>query len=89
MEAQIHQDLSVISMLLSVKGFEYEKRRTRLNIITEAFMFQAVSNNEVRQELMLNNKHTAFCETKSLLWFVGYLALGIGCYNLAKRLLKY
>ncbi|WP_431425350.1 glycosyltransferase family 2 protein [Bacteroides hominis] len=78
-----------IKELLPVKGFEYEKRRTRLNIITEAFMFQVVSNNEARQELMLHNKRTAFCETKSLRWFVGYLALGIGCYNLAKRLLKY
>lgn len=69
-------------------NFEYEKRKVRLDILFEAYMHQVISNAEAWKELLFYNKKAAFCETR-LRWRVGYIALALGFWPLAKYLLKF
>lgn len=74
---------------LTINGFESDKRRMRLSILAEGYMYKVISNREVWIELMKYNKRAAFCETRSIRWLFGYLCLACGLFALPKRLLKY
>jgi glycosyltransferase involved in cell wall biosynthesis len=74
---------------LTINGFESDKRRMRLSILAEGYMYKVISNREVWIELMKYNKRAAFCETRSIRWLFGYLCLACGLFALSKRLLKY
>lgn len=74
---------------LTINGFESDKRRMRLSILAEGYMYKVISNREVWIELMKYNKRAAFCETRSIRWLFGYLCLACGLFTLSKRLLKY
>lgn len=74
---------------LTIKDFESDKRKMRLSILSEGYMYKVVSNKEVWIELLKYNKRAAFCETRSLRWLGGYLCLACGLFTLSKKLLKY
>ena len=74
---------------LTINGFESDKRRMRLSILAEGYMYKVISNREVWIELMKYNKRAAFCETRSIRWLFGYLCLACGLFALSKRFLKY
>lgn len=78
-----------VCKVLPVDGYGQEKRRTRLNVLTEGYMFGVVPNKEAWKELISHNKRAAFCETKSLRWLAGYGCLAVGLFPIAKRLLSY
>ena len=69
---------------LTINGFESDKRKMRLSILAEGYMYR-----EVWIELMKYNKRAAFCETRSIRWLCGYLCLACGLFALSQRLLKY
>ncbi len=74
---------------LTINGFESDKRKMRLSILAEGYMYKVISNREVWIELMKYNKRAAFCETRSIRWLCGYLCLACGLFALSQRLLKY
>lgn len=74
---------------LTINSFESDKRKMRLSILAEGYMYKVISNREVWIELMKYNKRAAFCETRSIRWLFGYLCLACGLFALSKRLLKY
>ncbi len=71
---------------LSHQGFEREIRNSRLMVFTEAFMRGALTNEEAWEQLWKNSR-AAFLEFPNRRWFVGYIALAVGCFPLAKRLI--
>jgi len=74
---------------LIIKDFESDKRKIRLGILSEGYMYKVVPNKEAWIELLKHNKRAAFCETRSLRWLCGYLCLACGLFSLSKKLLKY
>ena len=60
---------------LIIKDFESDKRKIRLGILSEGYMYKVVPNKEAWIELLKHNKRAAFCETRSLRWLCGYLCL--------------
>ncbi|WP_281696188.1 glycosyltransferase family 2 protein [Bacteroides clarus] len=74
---------------LIIKDFESDKRKIRLGILSEGYMYKVVPNKEAWIELLKHNKRAAFCETRSLRWLCGYLCLACGLFFLSKKLLKY
>lgn len=70
-------------------GFEYEKRKVRLEVLLEAYKYGVVTNSKVWFELFLHNKRAAFCEDKNLHRRLGYMFLFIGFWSIAKRLIQY
>lgn len=75
--------------LLPAAGFDFEKRKVRLGILSEGYMYGVVSNGEAWAALLKHNKKAAFCETHSWRWRIGYLCLALGIFPVAKRLLSY
>lgn len=75
--------------ILRLSDFEKELRIMRLNILTEGFVHNIVFGVQARSELLKFNKRAAFCETKSLRWWLGYLALAVFSFSLARKLLRF
>ncbi len=73
---------------LSHQGFEREIRNSKLVVFTEAFMRGILSNGEAWKQLWENSR-AAFWGCPNRRWFVGYIALAIGCFPLAKRLITW
>lgn len=65
---------------LIIKDFESDKRKIRLGILSEGYMYKVVPNKEAWIELLKHNKRAAFCETRSLRWLCGYLCLACGLF---------
>lgn len=74
---------------ITMKGFEPDKRKMRLGVLIEGYMYKVISNKDAWTELLKYNKRAAFCETHSPRWLFGYLCLAIGIFPIAKRILKY
>ncbi len=67
--------------------FSKELRKIRLGILFEAFMHRAISNFEA-WKILCGNLRGAW-ECKCLRWKVGYLALFLGIFPVAHKLLKF
>ena len=74
---------------ITMKGFEPDKRKMRLGVLIEGYMYKVISNKDAWTELLKYDKRAAFCETHSPRWLFGYLCLAIGIFPIAKRILKY
>lgn len=68
--------------------YSYEKRKSQLSIVTEAFINGVLTHKEA-QRLVWENKRAALLETNSIRWFIGYLSILLYCFPIAKKCLKY
>lgn len=75
--------------LLPLDNYGLEKRKVRLGILSEGYMFNVVTNKEAWNELLCYNKRAAFLENVSWRWRIGYLSLTLGLFPVAKKLLRY
>ena len=70
-------------------GFEKELENARLSVFVEGYMHRALSNIEAWKLLWMYNKKAAFFNSKSIRWKVGYIALALGCFPVARKLLRF
>ena len=70
-------------------GFEKELQNARLSVLVEGYMHRALSNIEAWKLLWMYNKKAAFFNSKSIRWKVGYIALALGCFPIARKLLRF
>lgn len=70
-------------------GFEKELENARLSVFVEGYMHRALSNIEAWKLLWMYNKKAAFFNSKSIRWKVGYIALALGCFPIARKLLRF
>lgn len=68
--------------------YSYEKRKSQLSIVTEAFINGVLTHKEA-QRLVWENKRAALLETNSIRWFIGYLSILLYCFPIAQKCLKY
>lgn len=73
---------------LPSREYSYEKRKSQLSIVTEAFINGVLTHKEA-QRLVWENKRAALLETNSIRWFIGYLSILLYCFPIAKKCLKY
>lgn len=73
---------------LPSREYSYEKRKSQLSIVTEAFINGVLTHKEA-QRLVWKNKRAALLETNSIRWFIGYLSILLYCFPIAKKCLKY
>lgn len=74
---------------LPLKGFEKELRNARLSVFVEGYMYGVLGNGEAWKLLWMYNKKAAFIDSKSIRWQVGYISLALGCFPIARRLLRF
>lgn len=70
-------------------GFENELGNARLSVLVEGYMHKVLSNIEAWKLLWMYNKKAAFFNSKSIRWKVGYIALALGCFLVARKLLRF
>ena len=78
----------LLEIHLPSEEYSYEKRKSQLSVVTEAFINGVLSHREA-QRLVWKNKRAALLETHSIRWLIGYLSILLYCFPVAKRCLKY
>lgn len=78
----------VLRACLPPSGYEKEWRQAKLNVFFEAYMHGILKKGEAWRQLW-ENRRAAFFESRSWRYKMGYAFLFVGCFPIAKRLLKY
>lgn len=77
-----------LNEILTDYKYNQAKQITNLSVFTEGFINNCLTKTEIKEEFK-KNAHTAFHETKSLRWKLGYLMIKLRLYTIAHKLIQY
>lgn len=77
-----------LNEILTNYKYNQAKQIANLGIFTEGFINNCLTKTEIKEEFK-KNAHTAFHETKSLRWKLGYLMIKLRLYTIAHKLIQY
>lgn len=73
--------------VLPIHGFEKEINNSAFNIFTEAFIYDVLSEEEIRRALCVFRKNIK--EVKSIKWKIGFFFLYHHCHKMAHKFIHY